>query len=107
MALGGHFKVDSCDLLYGEELEADKAFVEAFPECVKWSEVADEARILQNFLDYLRDNDGFDEGASNNELIYAYFGINEKALEENRSRLYETLRKNPWPVVVVDKKDEG
>lgn len=101
--LNGEFKVDSCDLLYKEELEADGEFVKQFPECVKWSEVADEGRSLREFLEYLNEEGALNFDGPMQELIYRYFEIDEEALEENRNRLYEALRKNPWPVVVETK----
>ena len=107
--LGGHFKVDDCDLLYGEDAEADAKFKEMFPEVTRWGEVADHARLILAFLDWARDGEGLqhvqDGELSPHKLVYEYYGINEYDLERDRNRLYEALRKNPWPVVVVEKKE--
>lgn len=107
--LGGHFKVDSCDLLYGEDKVADEQFGEQFPEVTRWSEVADDARTILEFLDWAREGEGLQDVCDGNmspqKLVYEFFEINEYELENDRHRLYETLRKNPWPVLVVEKKE--
>lgn len=106
--LNGDFEITDCDLLYGEDAEADAKFKEMFPEVTRWGEVADDARTLFEFLDWLEGEglrDLYKGDMSAKKLVYEFFEISEDKLEDDRHRLYEALRKNPWPVVVVEKKE--
>lgn len=107
--LNGDFEITDCDLLYGEDAEADRKFREQFPEVTRWGEVAAHARMILEFLDWARDGSGLQEmhdgDLSPQKLVYEYYEINEYELENDRHRLYEALRKNPWPVVVVEKEE--
>jgi hypothetical protein len=70
-----------------------------FPEAEKWARVARSAQDIENFLAYcesrgawLLDEDGHHPLVSRQDLIYGYFEIDAKKLEEDRREMLRRMR---------------
>jgi len=73
-------------------------FQKEFPAAARWSEVADKAALILEFLDWAREGEGLqdvhDGSLSPQKLVYEFYEVDEDALEADRVRLYLTLVRN-------------
>jgi len=72
-----------------------------FPEAEAWSAVFQEAQTIEDFLTYCQSQsvwlsgpDGRFPVASQQDLIYGFFGINAKKLEDERREMLRRMRQD-------------
>lgn len=72
------------------------------PECDKWSKVVEDAKTIEEFMDFLsskgyiiclsNEHGYFPKMVSNRQIVYDYFEIDSDKLERERRGLLEEVR---------------
>lgn len=92
--LGGTYKITDCDLTTDEDAAYKEAFEKKFPALTRWGDVKDQASIIEEFLDWFRDDANaasIRPSMRTREIIEQYFEIDQRALDKERDELLRSV----------------